>query len=332
MDPIEPSEQQPVSQPSTESAPTAPRYPRFTLHNAFAARHGLQAGWRFLIFLALLFAIAGILNGASRAFSHAHPKGQAFASFTASGVLVGELTTFLVVLLASWIMSLIEGRMIGDYGLPARRAFGRAFWQGVLIGFLAITALLVALRIGGALHFQGLALHGFEPWKYAAAWGAAFLLVGFFEEFGFRGYALFTLTSGLGFWPSALALSFLFGFAHHSNSGESWIGSVSAGAFGLLFCLILRRTGDLWMAVGFHAAWDWGETYFYGVPDSGQVAQGHLLSVSFSGPQWLTGGTVGPEGSWLCIALLVILWIGFAAWLRKAKYPNPAAFAEDEAT
>jgi hypothetical protein len=34
------------------------------------------------------------------------------------------------------------------------------------------------------------------------------------------------------------------------------------------------------------------------------------------------GGSVGPEGSWLCIALLIILWFIFVLWLRKKKYPN----------
>jgi uncharacterized protein len=34
----------------------------------------------------------------------------------------------------------------------------------------------------------------------------------------------------------------------------------SVVGFGLLFCLSLRRTGSLWWAVGFHAAWDWGQT------------------------------------------------------------------------
>ena len=79
------------------------------------------------------------------------------------------------------------------------------------------------------------------------------------------------------------------------------------------------------MPIGFHAAWDWGETYFYGVPDSGQVAVGHLFNASFSGPRWLTGGTVGPEGSYLCIALLLALCFIFAHRFREAKFPNRTA-------
>jgi hypothetical protein len=65
----------------------------------------------------------------------------------------------------------------------------------------------------------------------------------------------------------------------------------------------------LWFAVGFHAAWDWSETFFYSVPDSGTVFPGHLLSSSLRGPAWLSGGSAGPEGSVLCFAVVGLAWI-----------------------
>jgi hypothetical protein len=86
-----------------------------------------------------------------------------------------------------------------------------------------------------------------------------------------------------------------------------------AGRFiGLFFCLTLLRTGNLWFAVGFHAAWDWGETFIYSVPDSGLVVPGHLLSSSLRGPDWLSGGSVGPEGSVLCFIVILLAWVLFS--------------------
>jgi membrane protease YdiL (CAAX protease family) len=195
------------------------------------------------------------------------------------------------------------------------------------MGFTAITVLLGSMRLAGVFRFGTIGLHGFEVWRDGAIWSMVFLFVGLFEEFFFRGYALFTLTTGMRFWPSAILLSGIFGWLHHSNPNESWVGAIEAGATGLLFCLMLRRTGDLWMPIGFHAAWDWGETYFYGVPGSGYPARGHLLNPTFSGPDWITGGGAGPEGSWLCIALLVGLWIIFSLWLSENKDPDPNAMA-----
>jgi len=138
-----------------------------------------------------------------------------------------------------------------------------------------------------------------------------FLLVGLYEEFLLRGYSQFTLARGIGFWPAAVVLSCTFGLVHLSNGGEQWMGLLSAALIGFFFCLTLRRTGNLWFAVGFHAAWDWGQSFFYSVPDSGTLAPGHLMSSTLHGPQWLSGGSVGPEGSVLCFVLMAVVWIAF---------------------
>lgn len=294
------------------------------LVQALFGPNGLRAFWRLLIFVGILFAFFSV--GAlvvRRMGSGRAPR----SGLSPVALMAGEASAFSVFLVASWIMSTIEGRKIADYGLPWRRAFRGQFWGGVAIGFASITALLVALRAIGVVHFGAIALHGSEVWKYAFLWAFALLFVALFEEFAFRGYALFTLTTGIGFWSAAIISSLLFGFVHHGNPGETWVGAFSVGLVGMLFCLMLRRTGDLWMPIGFHTAWDWGETYFYGTPDSGQLAPGHLFNSSFSGPEWLTGGTVGPEASWLCLLLLVLLWCIFAAWRREARYPDPAAIA-----
>ena len=295
------------------------------LSNAFMGPNGIRAGWRLLIYAAIIAAMAA--GGGALAALMGHPSSRV-RNFTAHGLLVGEGISFFICLLASWIMTKIEGRKLGDYGLPARGMFGARFWQGMLIGFASITALLVAMRAAHVFYFGPVALHGTGAWKYGLLWLVSFLFVGFFEEYFFRGYGLFTLTTGVGFWPAAIILSAIFGGLHRGNAGESWVGAFSAGAIGLVFCLMLRRTGDLWLPVGFHAAWDWGETYFYGVPDSGFASPQHLFTASFHGPQWLTGGSVGPEGSWLCLALTLILAVIFAVWGREAKYPNPAAIPD----
>jgi len=237
--------------------------------------------------------------------------------------LVREVMDFLIFLVTSWIMGRIEGRSIADYGLPRRGMFGVLFWQGVLLGFASITGLLVAMRVAGVFYFGNVVLHGAELWKWAIVYALVFMLVALREEFRARGYGLYTLAAGIGFWPAAILSAAYFGYSHHGNSGEDWIGLFNAGAFGLLACFLLRRTGNLWLPIGVHMAFDWGETYFYGVPDSGQTLPGHLFNSSSSGPAWLSGGTVGPEGSLLCTLMLVSIWIICARWLRDVKYPRP---------
>jgi len=203
--------------------------------------------------------------------------------------------------------------------------FRQEFWQGTALGFLALTALVVSLWLGGALRFQGLALHGAAIPTWALAWALAFVLVAVEEEFYYRGCGLSILARGMGFWPAAVLLSAYFGSNHLNNANETWLGVANAGLGGLVFCLFLRRTGSLWLPIGFHAGWDWAETYFYGVADSGQTAPGHLFGATTTGPAWLSGGGVGPEGSLLCLAVLVVVTVAFAAWRPDALYPKISA-------
>jgi hypothetical protein len=116
-----------------------------------------------------------------------------------------------------------------------------------------------------------------------------------------------------------------FAILHRDNPGETLAGLAGAGLIGLFFCLTLRRTGTLWFAVGFHAAWDWGESYFYSVPDSGTVAPGHLLKTSLHGPGWFTGGSAGPEGSVLLFILMALIWVGFDRAYREVKFGKTAS-------
>ena len=90
---------------------------------------------------------------------------------------------------------------------------------------------------------------------------------------------------------------------HFGNPGEGWVGALSVAMFGIFACFTLHRTGNLWFAIGFHAATDYAETFIYSVPDSGLLATGHLLNSTLHGPRWLSGGTIGPEGSVVDFAL-----------------------------
>jgi membrane protease YdiL (CAAX protease family) len=112
----------------------------------------------------------------------------------------------------------------------------------------------------------------------------------------------------------------IFGYLHHPNPGENWLGALGAAAIGLFFCFTLRRTGNLWFAVGMHWAWDWGESFLYSVPNSGLVFPGHLLKSSLHGATWLTGGSVGPEASVLFFVLLAALSILLDRLYPESKY------------
>lgn len=320
--------------PAEEKRPAEPQAPAPTKTSAedwvasvFVGKHGIRAGWRWLIFVAILLVCAGVLGVVCVAVGllHITPGAKASASdFTAANALTQEIIFVISMTIAAFILSRIEKRQMGQYGLPARQAFGRRFWEGVIWGLVAITIVLLLIAALHGFSFGSLALSGSALVKYAVVWGVAFLLTGFGEEFVFRGYSQFTLTTGMRFWPAAILLSILFGAIHLGNSGEAWPGALSAALIGFFFCFTLRRTGTIWFAVGLHAAWDYGETFVYGVPDSGFAAPGHLLNSSFHGPRWLTGGGVGPEASVACFVVLALLFLVFHfSYPRiRSEYPH----------
>ncbi len=292
----------------------------------FVGPHGIRPGWRWLMFLGIFFVCTGVLLIAAIAVHLLRLPGTqpGAQSFTAPFVLTQEGIFVIGLFVAALVMSKIERRPMAQYGLPAREAFRGRFWTGAVWGFLAITAVMLLIAALHGFSFGSVALSGRALVVYALAWAIAFLLTGFSEEFLFRGYSQFTLGGGMGFWPAAIFLSLLFGASHLSNPGEAWPGALAAAYIGFFFCFTLRRTGNIWFAVGLHAAWDYGETFVYGVPDSGFAAPGHLLNSSFHGPRWLTGGKVGPEASLACFVVISLLFLVFH-FVYPAKRKTSAA-------
>lgn len=293
-----------------------PDPPTSTAHKVFFNDHGLRAGWRLLIFAAIVRLVTWLLGGALGLLIEMVRGPNFRVSATSPFWLgLGEVVTFLSIALATWIMARTEQRPVGTFGLPLQRSALSRFLAGyVLWGFLPLTLVLGIMRALGVFYFGKPALSAGESLPWALAWGLVFLLVGLFEEYSFRGYALYTLSDGIGFWPAAIILALVFGSVHMGNGGESYIGIVGTVLFALVASTMLRRTGNLWMAVGAHAGWDWGQSFFYGVSDSGLRATGHFFNPPPPhGPVWLSGGTVGPEGSivvlsvWTLMAIAIVL-------------------------
>ena len=281
---------------SDPSTPTESH--RFGLNSLFFNARGLRAGWRFILFLILVrLLLAPLVFALAKPFLHSAES------------RLGDISDVLLlvsILLGTLIMSKLERRSMLSYGLKDSAVVPR-FLSGSVIGFVSLTLMLLALRTTHHLFF-GPRQTGASQLLVAALLNVlGFVIVALFEENAFRGYLLHTLAEGLGFWPAALLMSLLFAAMHVQNPGESKVGIVAVFAFGVMLAFSLWRTGSLLWAIGFHFMWDYSESFLYGVPDSGLVQPEHLLSTRLSGPTWITGGSVGPEGSWFIFAILAIV-------------------------
>jgi hypothetical protein len=287
----------------------------------FFGSNGLRAGWGALLFVVIFLGLSVLVAFAMKSLLHGHlpdPK----APQSPRWALIAEFVQMSLVLLATWIMARIEHRKLAVYGYAGRARLARFVCGGVW-GFIALSALVLVLWKLHLLAFDAGHLHGLAALKYGLIWLLMFIFTGIFEESLLRGYLQYTLTRGIGFWWAALVMSILFGAIHGQNKGESPVGLFSAAAVGLVFCISLWYTGSLWWAIGFHATWDWAQTFFYGTPDSGMVARGHLMSEHPVGPLLWSGGATGPEGSLYIVPLLLIMALAMWLWWRRRGVTAP---------
>ncbi len=254
-------------------------------------------------------------------------------------MFIAESIPFVITVLVTWVMSKIERRPNSVYGFGGTRKV-TYFFAGLAWGVTCLSLLIATLWKTGLLVIDGRVLHGSAILRYGAIWLLGFLLVGLFEEYLTRGYLQYTLTRGLagiygwafktrhnkalGFWTAAIIFSLLFGLGHGKNPGESPIGLLSAGLAAMVFCFSLWRTGSLWWAIGFHTSWDWGQSFLYGVADSGTMVQHHLLATHPVGKPILSGGTTGPEGSIFILVVLALASFIIILTLPRAQYAEKA--------
>ena len=288
----------------------------------FVGSEGLRSGWGFLLFLLILIAellLGGLVARFIFHFDMKPPKGES----PPGPLLIFELIQSATILVATLVMAGIERRSVWSYGLQGPNRL-RLFGEGFALGLACLSLLVLVLWLAGDFTFAGIALSPLPALAYGLVWLAVFTLVGVSEETLFRGYVQTTLARGLsfrgqGFWPAAVVLSLIFGLAHMPNGGETLWGLVDVVVAGLSLCFLLWLTDSLWLPIGFHAAWDWAQSYLFGTPDSGLLVRGHLMITHPVGDALISGGTTGPEGSILATPVQLLCLAGFALWKKRRK-------------
>jgi len=288
----------------------------------FIGTGGLRGGWRFLAFLVSVL----LLQACAYKLAGLFIPDQYLNAFTAPASAVSGVIDIMVVLVVSYTLARLERRGFDWFGFPLRLAFGVDFWRGSIVGAAMVSLLLLFALIGTGATIQGLAIHGpaFLGWLFL--WIVAMVLLGISEELLFRGYPLAALTSGLGFWPAAIVLSLIFGGVHYFGKPmETVADGLNVTALGLFVCFTIQRTGALWFAIGFHAAFDFFALGFFASPNTGNNGlplDNHLLDVTYAGPTWLTGGPQGLEASWLTLPLLIAFFVLIHKLYPRAQFSS----------
>jgi CAAX protease family protein len=231
---------------------------------------------------------------------------------SAGGWIVAAVAVAVYVAQARWI----ERRE------PGELAVNRLVWvfPGAGIGaglFCATMALLAAI---GCYRFGG-----FSSWAPLAGGIGFALMTGVVEELLFRGFVFRWMQNGLGTWIAIGFSAALFGALHGFNPGATAVSTFAiALEAGVILSAAYVYSGNLWMPIGLHAAWNFTEGTVFGVAVSGGHVAG-VLSGSIRGPVLLTGGAFGVEASVLAVlvSLCASAALLYGAWRRGRIVPPP---------
>ena len=225
---------------------------------------------------------------------------------------------FILLLFIFWV-KFIEKNPLSTLGFVKRNWLKYLGW-GILLSLLQMGVIALVYQLGGIGSFELNEL-SLEPILFILGLFPFWLLQGGTEEVATRGWLLTRIAARTNL-PLAIAISSsLFGFLHLGNSGVTFLSVLNIVLDGVLAGLLLVYTDSIWLVVAQHGTWNYVQGNLLGFQVSGTGADASIFSFTMgSGPDWLTGGAFGAEGSIITtLVLLVSLVVVYLLGERREK-------------
>lgn len=253
------------------------------------------------IILALVFFMVPFLliqAGATHFFEEKlHSRmGQLF------GALMGCLSY-------AFYVTRVEKREVSELGL---KGVALEYGTGFVLGGLMVCASVACIAALGGLRALSLAPGGIIVLPLLMH-----ITVGLVEEMLLRGIFFRVVQQSVGSWLALLASGLVFGAMHLVNDNISVLGIAGTAAAGVFFAAAFLLTGRLWLCAALHAGWNFVQDGIFSLAVSGHTVKEGLLSTELSGPDWLTGGAFGIEGSAVDLVLLVLATIAMVTLAQR---------------
>lgn len=235
-------------------------------------------------------------------------------------ILYYELFSFVFILLLFifWV-KVIEKNSLSTLGFVKKNWLKYLGW-GILTSLLQMGVIALVYQVGGIGTFELNEL-SLEPILFILGLFPFWLLQGGTEEVATRGWLLTRIAARTNL-PLAIGISSsLFGILHLGNSGVTFISLLNIVLDGVLAGLLLIYTDSIWLVVAQHGTWNYVQGNLLGFQVSGTGADASIFSFTMgSGPDWLTGGEFGAEGSIITtLVLLVSVVIVYRLGERREK-------------
>lgn len=227
----------------------------------------------------------------------------------------------IALVLAAWItLRWIDRRPFALLGIGFSAQGVKELLAGLAFGSLHLTVCFLILRIAGLVDvsFGGLNSQTLDT---MLTYLVVFTAAGILEEVVNRGYLFQAFIEGTRVWIAILVFSLVFSLVHIFNEDFSWVSGVCLFLHGILFGLVYFKTRSLWVPIGIHVAWNWTQGPLWGMKVSGTgIAHTFMVSVP-KGPELLSGGNFGAEGSLITVVVsaALVLYIWKAKWIRPTE-------------
>lgn len=236
-------------------------------------------------------------------------------------LLYYELFSFVIILfLFIFWVKVIEKNALSSLGFVKRNWLKYLVW-GILLSLLQMGVIALVYQVGGIGSFELNEL-SLEPILFILGLFPFWLLQGGTEEVATRGWLLTRIAARTNL-PFAIAISSsLFGILHMGNAGVTFLSVLNIILDGVLAGLLFIYTDSIWLVVAQHGTWNYVQGNLLGFQVSGTGADASIFSFTMGdGPDWLTGGAFGAEGSIITtLVLLVSLVIVYRLGERKEKF------------
>jgi membrane protease YdiL (CAAX protease family) len=222
-------------------------------------------------------------------------------------------------LLLSWLfLKFLDRYHFHCLGLWFYPGWGKEVWKGVACGAGLIFACSVILLPGPWLDYAG--KNPDFRWSRFLFLAVFLLLAASLEEIVFRGYLFQRLLDSIGPLGAMLVLSALFGAAHLQNPSATALSTANTLLAGILLAVAYLKTRGLWLPIALHWSWNLFLGPVFSLPISGMKLGPTMFLARVSGPEWLTGGEYGLEGSVVLtvVCTLVVVWL----WLTPRVRPT----------
>ena len=231
-----------------------------------------------------------------------------------------ELFSFVIILfLFIFWVKVIEKNTLSSLGFVKRNWLKYLVW-GIVISLIQMGVIALVYQLSGIGSFELNEL-SLEPLLFIIGLFPFWLLQGGTEEVATRGWLLTRIAARTNL-PFAIAISSsLFGILHLGNAGVTFLSVLNIILDGVLAGLLLIYTDSIWLVVAQHGTWNYVQGNLLGFQVSGTGADASIFSFTMgSGPDWLTGGAFGAEGSIITtLVLLVSLVIVYRLGERKER-------------